>query len=176
MHNQSNYSEIETAKPLIEQILDLDHQVMRLIRAGWPDAWLNVNLPLGATRALLVIEAGRACTPREVAQVLGVGRTTVTGLLDKLESEGLLTRSIDRADKRSFMLELTPKGLALVEEIEGVRRRQIERALGRMTLPAREALFSGLEALAASLQEDIESVSRNDTTDKEKQLLSEAVN
>lgn len=169
MHNQPNYFEIETAKPLIEQILDLDHQVMRLIRAGWPDAWLNINLPLGATRALLVIEAGRACTPREVAQVLGVGRTTVTGLLDKLESEGLLTRSIDRADKRSFMLELTAKGRALVEEIEGVRRRQIEHALGNMTPAAREALFSGLEALAASLQQDIESA------DKEKQLTSEAI-
>lgn len=172
MLNEDNYLTKENS-PIIEQILKLDRQVMRLVRAGWPDAWLHINLPLGATRALLVIEAGRARTPREVAQVLGVGRTTVTGLLDKLETEELLTRSIDRADKRSFVLELTPKGRALVEEIEGIRRHQIEQALEHMQPAAREALFTGLEALVTSLQQGLETTAPK--TDENK-ILSEAVN
>ncbi len=137
---------------LKEEILQLDRQVQRFLRAGWPSSWLNLNLPLGSTRALLVIEAGRATTPRRVAEVLGVGRTTVTGLLDRLEAEGLLLRAIDPADKRSFTLSLTPKGRELVEQIDRMRREQLERALLQLDPVALAALHHGLAALTEAME------------------------
>lgn len=147
-------TEIFQSEQLDEAILELDQTVQRLVRAGWPTTWLNGKLPLGATRVLLVIEAGRATTPGSVADVLGVGRTTVTGLLDRLEADGLLTRSIDRSDKRSFVLQLTEKGRMVARQVEDVRRQQLTRALAKMDQAELAALHTGLSALVEAMQSE----------------------
>jgi DNA-binding MarR family transcriptional regulator len=142
----------EKKEDLIASILGFDRLVQRLIRAGWPEAWQHINLPLGATRALLLIEAGRASTPREVAGALGVSRTTVTGLIDRLEIDGLITRSIDPEDKRSFALNLTEKGKLMVRQIEEIRRNQLAEALVKMDDRALKALDYGFAALVEAMQ------------------------
>jgi DNA-binding MarR family transcriptional regulator len=136
---------------LFDTILELDNRVVRRMRAGWPASWVQVNLPSGHLRALLIIEAGGARTPREVADLLGIGRTNVTGLLDRLEIEGLLTRAIDPADKRSFILGLTEKGQALVGQIDDIRRQQLRNGLVLMDKASLEALRTGLDALSMAL-------------------------
>ena len=136
---------------LLEAILDLDSRIMRHTRVGWPASWVQVNLPSGHIRALLIIEAGGARTPREVADLLGIGRTSVTGLLDRLEVEGLLTRSIDPDDKRSFILDLTGKGQNLVAQIDAIRRKQLKDGLELMDKSTLDALRTGLDALSKAL-------------------------
>lgn len=142
----------ETQHTLITQILELDQDLQRLIRAGWPESWLHLNLPLGSTRALLAIESGQARTPRAVAGTLGVGRTAVTGMLDRLEAEGLITRSVDPDDRRSFILDLTEKGQALIRQIDDVRREKLLHGLLHMNTASLEALQTGLHALAVAMQ------------------------
>lgn len=142
----------EPKEALTNSILDLDRLVQRLIRSGWPEAWQQTSLPLGASRALLLISAGRASSPREIADALGVSRTTVTGLIDRLELDGLLTRAIDQDDKRSFVLNLTEKGHQTVEKVENIRRKQLAEGLARMDEIALKKLEAGLEALAAAMQ------------------------
>lgn len=137
---------------LSNSILDLDRLAQRLLRSGWPEAWQQINLPLGATRALLLIEAGRATSPRNIANAMAVSRTTVTGLIDRLELDGLITRSIDPEDKRSFALNLTEKGRQLVKTIENIRRKQLAEALSRMDEADLKNLQAGFEALVAAMQ------------------------
>src|SRR5947209_17803077 len=92
---------------LSQQILDLDIRLQRQIYAGWPESWVQVKWPVGAVRALLIIESGFAHAPHQVAALLKVSRTTVTGMLDRLEADGLITRRIDPSDRRSFVLDMT---------------------------------------------------------------------
>ncbi len=53
---------------------------------------------------------GEGALPSEIAQQLGVTRATVTGLLDGLEKETLISRKMHPEDRRAFCIELTPKG------------------------------------------------------------------
>ena len=152
MSNKSNASLVEPKDALSNSILDQDRLVQRLVRSGWPEAWQQINLPLGATRALLLIEAGRATSPRNIANAMAVSRTTVTGLIDRLELDGLITRSIDPEDKRSFALNLTEKGRQLVVQIENIRRQQLAEALARMDEADLKNLHAGFEALAAAMK------------------------
>jgi DNA-binding MarR family transcriptional regulator len=138
---------------LIDTILQLDSAIQHQLRINWPETWLRISLPLGSTRALLAIEIYNARTPGRVAEVLGISRTTVTGLLDRLESAGLLTRAIDPDDRRSFVLQLTEQGRGLIREIEGDRREQLARALATMDEASLTALSSGLQALTAAIRE-----------------------
>src|SRR5690348_14220202 len=107
-------ADVQTQTNLAEEILDLDSRVQQMLRNRWPETWLHINLPLGSTRALLAINGQEARTPGRVAEVLGVSRATVTGLLDRLEAEGLITRAIDPQDRRCFILHLTPQGRHLM--------------------------------------------------------------
>ncbi len=135
-----------------KEIVELDAEAQQILRNSWPEAWLQINLTLGSTRALLAIEERNAYTPGRVADALGVSRTTVTGLLDRLEAEGLLTRSVDPNDRRCFRLDLTEKGHKLVHQIDGYRRNRLQSALAAMDKSDVEAFHKGMVALVEALQ------------------------
>lgn len=153
MSNKTSVMLLDPKEALSNSILDLDRLAQRLLRASWPETWQQINLPLGATRALLLIEAGRATSPRRIAASMAVSRTTVTGLIDRLELDGLVTRAIDPEDKRSFVLALTDKGRQLVVQIENIRRTRLAEGLLRMDEAALKNLQAGLAALVDAIKE-----------------------
>ena len=56
-------------------------------------------------------------TPAELAEKAGVARATITGLVDTLERDGLVTREHDSDDRRMMHVHLTQKGHATLKEI-----------------------------------------------------------
>ena len=56
-------------------------------------------------------------TPADLAAKSGVTRATMTGLIDTLEKDGLVTRKADARDRRAIHLCLTPEGQACIEAI-----------------------------------------------------------
>lgn len=144
---------MDSPTQLIETILDLDSSVQRQLRLIMPESWLNSAMPLSATRALFAIERGHANTPRGVAEALGVSRTSVTGMLDRLEADHLITRTLDSADRRSFLLEVTDAGRQLVRDLAILRREQLALALRSMDVSSLESLKLGLEALMQAMQQ-----------------------
>jgi DNA-binding MarR family transcriptional regulator len=61
----------------------------------------------------------------QVAQTLGIDRTTMVALLDVLERKGIVRRRPDPADRRKNVVELTEPGLAAYDAAE-VAYRQAE--------------------------------------------------
>jgi DNA-binding MarR family transcriptional regulator len=55
--------------------------------------------------------------PAELAEKAGVARATMTGLIDTLERDGLVTRRHDSGDRRMMLIHLTPKGQSALESI-----------------------------------------------------------
>ena len=60
------------------------------------------------------------CSVAEVQQAFGLRRSTLTNALDRLERKGLLTRQLHPADRRTFLLELTPPGREAAGRVIGV--------------------------------------------------------
>ena len=61
--------------------------------------------------------APSALSPAELADRTGVTRATMTGLIDTLERDGLVTRAPDAVDRRMMEVCLTDKGRAVLHEI-----------------------------------------------------------
>ncbi|MFI6857963.1 MarR family winged helix-turn-helix transcriptional regulator [Streptomyces sp. NPDC050416] len=61
--------------------------------------------------ALRVLAHREPASQLQVAQTLGIDRTTMVALLDVLERKGIVTRRPDPADRRRNVVELTDQGL-----------------------------------------------------------------
>ncbi|MGB8692332.1 MAG: MarR family transcriptional regulator [Steroidobacteraceae bacterium] len=102
----------------------LIHDVSRLRRTVVDKALR----PLGITRsqwwvlANLARDDSTAMTQTELARVMDVGKVTLGGLIDRLESGGLVRRQPDPADRRAKRIVMTQKGSRLLAEIHTVAR------------------------------------------------------
>lgn len=56
-------------------------------------------------------------SPADLADMAGVTRATMTGLIDTLEKDGYVRREPDPRDRRAMLVHLTPKGEAFTEEL-----------------------------------------------------------
>jgi DNA-binding MarR family transcriptional regulator len=63
-------------------------------------------------------------SPSELGDRLIVTRATVTGLVDSLERRGLVHRSANPADRRSLLVEITPAGLEVVQQVRTIIHRK----------------------------------------------------
>ena len=59
-------------------------------------------------------------SPSELGERLIVTRATVTGLLDSLEQRGFVARSANPADRRSLVVQITPAGLKVLQELRTI--------------------------------------------------------
>ena len=61
-----------------------------------------------------------AMSPSELGDRLIVTRATVTGLLDSLERRGFVRRTANPTDRRSLVVEITPTGLEVLQEVRTI--------------------------------------------------------
>jgi len=65
----------------------------------------------------------------ELAQTEALAQPTVTQLIDKLEGRGLVARTRSGEDARVVMVEVTPAGTEVFEEVRGEIRGNMREAL-----------------------------------------------
>lgn len=70
-----------------------------------------------AVLALLNRDPSRSLSPSRIADACGVTRATITGLLDGLETEGLIRRERAAGDRRSLQVRLTRAGEAFLARV-----------------------------------------------------------
>jgi DNA-binding MarR family transcriptional regulator len=90
----------------------------------------------------------------QLAEILHVHPSTLTGILKRLERQGLLARRTDPRDRRRALLGLTAKGRRLESVAEGTIEGAVRVALAR--LPAAKARHTAevLSALATQLDSE----------------------
>ncbi|MPZ83842.1 MAG: MarR family transcriptional regulator [Actinophytocola sp.] len=93
--------------------------------------------------------AGRPYTmiPSELSAVLMMSRAGMTNRLDRLEAAGLVDRRLDPADRRSFRIVLTDKGLETVDAALTEHAANIGRLISVLSEDERAALNRTLRVL-----------------------------
>jgi MarR family transcriptional regulator, organic hydroperoxide resistance regulator len=105
------------------------HRAAQHMRAGLDQAAQAHGLA-GARDwiVLSALAAGPRQTQLALAQSLGLDKTTMTSLLDRMEGRGLIVRRPDRHDRRARIPELTADGRRVQAEVTGARD-QVEAGL-----------------------------------------------
>jgi DNA-binding MarR family transcriptional regulator len=86
----------------------------------------------------------------DMADRLGVTSRAITGLVDALEAEGILTRQPDPTDRRAFRLGLTSAGAAKMGQIDELQRQVSEEAFHALKAEDRDRLGELLRAVIAT--------------------------
>ena len=60
------------------------------------------------------------CPVAELVRVFGIKRSTLTSLLDRLESRELISRRVNPADRRSWLVEILPTGKKLSRRLRKI--------------------------------------------------------
>lgn len=137
--------------------------VLEFMRAIWAldhflqktSKQMEKTLGITAPQRLVIRILGRfpGMQAGQLAAILHVHPSTLTGVLKRLQQRGLITRRVDPRDHRRASLGLTPKGRALDMETEGTVEAAVGETLGSLAPKkvenAAEVLAVLTEALAA---------------------------
>ena len=104
------------------------------------------DLSLIQTRLLGVLRDRRP-TMQELAQLLELDKSSVTGLIDRAERRGLVHRSPSSDDRRSVRVKLSPAGRRVAQQVVAAFQQDIDTATAHLTSGERDRL----RALAASV-------------------------
>ncbi|GGO63394.1 MarR family winged helix-turn-helix transcriptional regulator [Nonomuraea cavernae] len=112
------------------------------------------NLTMRQLKVVMLLSIHGSASGQELATGLGVGLGTVTGIVDRLVAQGLVSRHEDPHDRRVRRVELTDAGLRLMEEINDAGLEQynlIMRHLDIDTLRALDMVLGRICAVADEL-------------------------
>lgn len=133
----------------------LDSEVLmalrRLIRAADLDARDLARLTQLTTSQLLVLELlerGGEMTVGAIAREIGLAQGTVTTLIDRLVSRGLLNRRRASSDRRQVKVELSDAGRALLAAAPTPLQTRFLHGFGALQEWEQTAILSSLQRLA----------------------------
>ena len=93
-------------------------------------------------------------TASDIAGTLGMHPSTLTGILSRLENQGMLARRTDTDDRRRLRFKLTARGSRVDRERKGTVEASIRRALARCDAATIASTVEVLGVLTAELERD----------------------
>ncbi len=90
---------------------------------------------------------------REIAKRLIISGSDVTGLIDRLQRDGLLTRSGASSDRRIKLIKITPKGSALLDRLWPAHTERVGSIMSPLSKKEQKQLIALLTKLRAKLQD-----------------------
>lgn len=78
---------------------------------------VDLDLTSSEINALANLTGAEGHSVSELGRAAGVRPTTLTGVLDRLERRGHITRGTRAGDRRTVLIELTPSGRAAADTI-----------------------------------------------------------
>jgi DNA-binding MarR family transcriptional regulator len=103
----------------------------------------GLDLPASEINVLASLAGHRPLTVGALATATATRPTTLTSVLDRLAGRGYVTREVDPADRRSFLISLTPAGQQAAATISAAVS-ELERTALAGVSPAQRAGFSAV--------------------------------
>ncbi len=108
-------------------------------------AWLELGP--AEINALACLAAASPVPAGLLGTATGTKPSTLTSVLDRLSGRGFIAREMDQADRRSFLVSLTPAGRIAAGQVSDAIRDLERQALGQVTDAERAGFLAVIQAL-----------------------------
>jgi DNA-binding MarR family transcriptional regulator len=112
-----------------------------LVNAVYAESGLEYGVTPQQGQLLCVLMA-RPCGMSELGAMLGLAKSSLTGLVDRTERNGMVRRESDPQDARAVRVALTAQGSRLAAEFYAETCRRIEKLPAGLSAAERDALAS----------------------------------
>lgn len=143
--------------PMSDSLGFLISDVSRLMRRRFDERARLIGVTRAQWRTLTTLARREGINQGGLADLLEVEPITLCRMIDRLEEAGLVERRRDPADRRAWLIFLTPKAHPLIHQLRGLADGMIEDALNGLDDARRTALMETLGVIRTNLNATIES-------------------
>ena len=136
---------------LVDAVLTASRVLVAIAARSLADAGEAVTLT--QYRALVVLASRGPQSLAALAEALTVTPPTASRMCERLVRKHLVSRRVDRNDRRQVRIALSEAGRRLIDAVTANRRQEIATLLSSIPSPDRPALVAALHHLAASAGE-----------------------
>lgn len=131
-------------RELIAEIIELQRRLNRVLRHCAPEALMELNLTIPQLKSLFFISREGRTSPKRLAAAFGVTPSNVTGIVERLVEQKLVSRQESPKDRRVLLLEVTEKGETLLANLREKRITQVSEILAQMSAEELTIVAQGL--------------------------------
>lgn len=127
------------------------HDVSKILKRRFEEEAKAYGVTLPQWRVLAQIAVGKDSSQKALAASIDVDPMTMSGILDRLDKRGLITRIPDPSDSRAKLAAITPEGEAVVENARHIGLTLLESGVAGLAKSEREQLRSLLARVRDNL-------------------------
>nr|WP_321458340.1 MarR family transcriptional regulator [uncultured Cohaesibacter sp.] len=133
-------------------------EVSRLMRRLFEEEAKGLGLTMQQARVISFLDDyPEGISQRHIAQAIDRDPMTMSGILDRLQKQKLVSRVVDPSDSRAKLVLLTDEGKVLLRKAravgQSIGQTLSDRVLSHIPDSQREALISGLELIRSELSD-----------------------
>ncbi|GEM_PF-365521 len=149
-----------------QQLYRLIHAIYVMLDDGDRRVLREFNLTLSQYRVLRRLDREKGQRLTTLSRRLLFAKSTITRIIDQLESEGLVQRTLDAEDRRAWRVVLTPAGEELLTRAREAHERAVQERLNGAfdSEEGREQFSALLRTLHDYLVEDLRARKSNHRT------------
>jgi DNA-binding MarR family transcriptional regulator len=117
---------------VINRIMRAQQRMYQVLAFDRSDPLLAVHLTMSQLKMLLILSLRPGASGQDLTSALGVSLATITGIVDRLAAQGLVTRREDDRDRRVRRVELTSAGQQMIDDIITAGAAHTRRLLHRL--------------------------------------------
>lgn len=136
---------------MTEPIGYLLSDVSRLFRRNFDERARQIGVTRPQWQVLTTLRRHEGINQGGLADLLEVEPITLCRMVDRLQEADLVERRTDPADRRAWRLFLTPKAVALLDELRPLAFAMFDEALAGLSEADRDRLHQLLERVRANL-------------------------
>ncbi|TPK96455.1 MULTISPECIES: MarR family transcriptional regulator [unclassified Mesorhizobium] len=129
------------------------HDVARLLRKRFEQRSRAFGLTRAQWQVLAYLSLHEGIHQSKLADLIEIMPITLARLLDKMQARGFIERRPNPADRRAWLLYLTPKAHPLIEVMRGNGQKTREEAFTGLSSDAQQQLLQTLCLIKSNLLE-----------------------
>jgi DNA-binding MarR family transcriptional regulator len=146
------------------QLIELFHHISRKIGKTFAPMFKEQKLSHAEIVALFVMYKRQTSRVIELATIIGVPASTLTGILDRLVSQGYLERDPDPEDRRSLLVKATPKLKSFIRGLMAPMENRLKEIFKAMPETRLQRLLADLQFVVEQLDQTEPKIPEKKTT------------